>query len=225
MRLDRFLVECGIGSRKTVRKFILEKLIKINDKISTNINQNIDMNDIVLYKNNLVIYKKYRYYKMYKIKGYITAKEDKYHKTVMELLPNWVNKKDLSPVGRLDKDTEGILLFTNDGKFSHQILSPKNHIDKIYRVILEKEIIDIDIQRLENGVNIGNYITKSAKVIKINTKEILLTINEGKYHQVKKMLLAINNKVIYLKRESFAKLTLDNMIPGEVVEIQKQDIL
>lgn len=225
MRLDKYLVECGIGSRSEVKKYIASKLIKINGEISNDPKKNIDPeNSEVFFKDQKLIYKEYRYYILYKVSGYITALEDRREKTVMDLLPEWVNKKDLFPIGRLDKDTEGVLLFTNDGKFSHKILSPKYHVEKCYRVVLKKDISCEDIENLKKGVDIGGYITKEAKVEVVNTKEILLTIIEGKFHQVKKMLQAVNNEVVYLKRERFGKITLGDMKPGEVLEIEKGDI-
>lgn len=225
MRLDKYLVECGIGSRSEVKKYIASKLIKINGEISNDPKKNIDPeNSEVFFKDQKLIYKEYRYYILYKVSGYITALEDRREKTVMDLLPEWVNKKDLFPIGRLDKDTEGVLLFTNDGKFSHKILSPKYHVEKCYRVVLKKDISCEDIENLKKGVDIGGYITKEAKVEVVNTKEILLTITEGKFHQVKKMLQAVNNEVVYLKRERFGKITLGDMKPGEVLEIEKGDI-
>ncbi len=126
MRLDKFLVECGIGSRSEVKKLISSGAITIDGNICKDNNKNIDEeNSVVEYKERRVIYKEFRYYKLYKIDGYITATEDKKEKTVMELLPDWVNKKDLFPVGRLDKDTEGLLLFTNDGKLAHEVTLSK----------------------------------------------------------------------------------------------------
>ncbi|MGL5961697.1 MAG: pseudouridine synthase, partial [Cetobacterium sp.] len=124
-----------------------------------------------------------------------------------------------------DKDTEGLLLFTNDGKLAHEVTSPKKHVDKIYRVLLKDEIGAEEIKQLEEGVDIGGYITQPAKVEIVNVKEILLNIKEGKFHQVKKMLKAVNNEVLYLKRETFGKLTLEDMTPCEVREINREDVI
>src|SRR3712207_3054863 len=126
----------------------------------------------------------------------------------MELLPEWVVRKDLAPVGRLDKDTEGLLLFTNDGKLNHRLLSPKNHVEKKYYVELKKEIGEEEQKYLSEGVDIGGYKTLPAKVELCSLKSIFLTIQEGKFHQVKKMLEAVDNQVLYLKRVSFGKLEL-----------------
>lgn len=226
MRLDKFLTECGLGSRREVKKLLDNGKIQVNGVIVKNPQTNIKENsDIIEYAGNKLEYKEFRYYIMNKKAGYITATEDPKEKTVMELLPEWVIKKDLAPVGRLDKDTEGLLLFTNDGKLAHSLLSPKKHVDKIYYAKLEKEIGEEEIKKLENGVDIGGYITQPAKAKIVGEKEIELIIREGKFHQVKKMLEAVNNKVIYLKRLTFGKLELRNMELGEVIEIELEDII
>jgi len=176
MRLDRFLVECGIGSRKEVKKIISGKEIKVNGSYDISAKDNIDeYSDVIEYNGERLEYKEFRYYIMNKKAGYITATEDTREATVMDLLPEWVIRKDLAPVGRLDKD--------------------------------------------------GNYITLPAKVEKISDTKIYLTIKEGKFHQVKKMLEAVNNKVNYLQRTTFAKLSLDGLALGEVKEVNLEDII
>lgn len=226
MRLDKYLVECGIGSRKEVKKIIDNKLVSVNDKIISSSKENVDEeNDIVKYRDEIIKYKKFRYYILNKKRGYITAVDDPRDKTVMDLLPEWVIKKDLAPVGRLDKDTEGLLLLTNDGQLNHRLLSPKSHVDKTYYAELEKNISEDDLEKLRNGVDIGGYITMPALAEKIEDKKIHLTIKEGKFHQVKKMLEAVENKVVYLKRISFGNLKLNDMELGEVREVNLEDII
>ena len=226
MRLDKFLTECGLGSRREVKKLLDNGKIRVNDIIVKNPQANIKESiDKIEYDGNKLEYKEFRYYIMNKKGGYITATEDPKEKTVMELLPEWVNKKDLFPVGRLDKDTEGLLFFTNDGKLAHELTSPKKHVDKIYRVSLRDDIGEGEIEKLEAGVDIGGYITQPAKAEIVNSKEILLNIKEGKFHQVKKMLKAVGNEVTYLKRETFGKLTLEDMVPCEVREIERDDVI
>ena len=226
MRLDKYLVECGIGSRKEVKKIIDNKLVSVNDKIISSSKENVDEEkDIVKYKNEIIKYKKFRYYILNKKSGYITAVDDPRDKTVMDLLPEWVIKKDLAPVGRLDKDTEGLLLLTNDGQLNHRLLSPKSHVDKTYYAELEKNISEDDLEKLRNGVDIGGYMTMPALAEKIEDKKIHLTIKEGKFHQVKKMLEAVENKVVYLKRISFGNLKLNDMELGEVREVNLEDII
>ena len=226
MRLDKYLVECGIGSRKEVKKIIDGKLVSVNDKIISSPKENVDEEkDIVKYKDEIIKYKKFRYYILNKKSGYITAVDDPRDKTVMDLLPEWVIKKDLAPVGRLDKDTEGLLLLTNDGQLNHRLLSPKSHVDKTYYAELEKNISEYDLEKLRKGVDIGGYMTMPALAEKIEDKKIHLTIKEGKFHQVKKMLEAVGNKVVYLKRISFGNLKLNDMELGEVREVNLEDII
>ena len=226
MRLDKFLVECGIGSRTEVKKILGNGQVKVNGVITKSSKEQIDeIKDKITCKNEELEYKEFRYYVMHKPSGYITAIDDYREKTVMEVLPERVIRKDLFPVGRLDKDTEGLLLFTNNGRLSHELLSPKKHVDKIYEVHLRESISDENIEKLENGVIIlDNYFTKEAKVNKVEDKIIELTITEGKYHQVKEMLKAVGNEVFYLKRLSFGKLELGNLKKGEVIEISLEDI-
>ncbi len=225
MRLDKYLTECGIGSRKEVKKIIDSGAVSVNEKIVSSPKENVnEEKDIVRYKEEIIKYKKFRYYILNKISGYITAVDDPREKTVMDILPDWVIKKDLAPVGRLDKDTEGLLLLTNDGQLNHRLLSPKSHVDKTYYAELEKDISEDDLEKLRKGVDIGGYITMPAEAKKIEEKKIHLTIKEGKFHQVKKMLEAVNNKVVYLKRISFGKLELKEMELGEVKEVEIGDI-
>lgn len=196
MRLDKFLTECGLGSRREVKEILRTGEITVNGIIANNPQMNIKENS-----------------------------EDNSEQTVMELLPDWVIKKDLVPVGRLDKDTEGLLLLTNDGALNHKLLSPKSHVEKTYYADLEKDILEDDLTKLRNGLDIGGYITMPAKASKVDSNKIHLTIKEGKFHQVKKMLEAVGNKVVFLKRISFGKLNLDNLELGEVKEINSEDII
>ena len=226
MRLDKFLTECGLGSRREVKNLIDSKKISVNGNFKISSKDNIDENkDIIKYEDNVLSYKEFRYYILNKKSGYVTAVEDPRDKTVMELLPDWVIKKDLAPVGRLDKDTEGLLLLTNDGQLNHKLLSPKSHVDKTYIAYTEKDLDENDLEKLRNGVDIGGYITMPAEAKKVDEKILSLTIREGKFHQVKKMVEAIDNKVIYLKRISFGKLVLEDMELGEVKEINLEDII
>jgi 16S rRNA pseudouridine516 synthase len=225
MRLDKFLTECGVGTRSIVKEIISRGEIEVNGFKIKSPKEKIDIEkDVVEMGETILEYKKDRFYILNKKAGFITATEDSTDMTVMELLPEWVNKKGLFPVGRLDKDTEGLLLFTNNGKIAHQLLSPKKHIDKTYLVKLLEEIDQKGVKLLEEGVDIGGYVTKPAKVQIINNMEINLTIREGKFHQVKKMLESIGNKVVYLKRISFGNLELSDLKLGEVREINLSDI-
>ncbi|MGL4687153.1 MAG: pseudouridine synthase [Fusobacteriaceae bacterium] len=226
MRLDKFLVECGLGTRKEVREIILEGNIFVNELRAKSPHTIInEVKDEIFLNDEKLEYKEFRYYVLNKEEGYITALTDSRDRTVMELLPEWVILKDLFPVGRLDKDTEGLLLFTNNGKFAHQLISPKKHVDKIYYVELKDNITEKGMEDLKIGVDIGGYITMPAEVEKIEDKIIHLNIREGKFHQVKKMLQAVGNEVVYLKRIKFGKLELGNLEIGEVIEVNQEDII
>jgi len=163
MRLDRFLVECGIGSRKEVKKIISAKEVKVNDSYDISAKDNInEYSDIIEYNGERLEYKEFRYYIMNKKAGYITATEDIREATVMDLLPEWVIRKDLAPVGRLDKDTEGLLLLTNDGKLNHKLLSPKNHVDKTYYVEIKEGKFHKEKKMLEAVGNKVTYLQRTA---------------------------------------------------------------
>ena len=226
MRLDKFMTEMEIGSRSQVKTYIKKGLVQVNGNVCKDTDYKLNENvDKVCYLGEELKYQKYQYFMLNKPQGVVTATKDMVDKTVMDLLTD-VRKKDLSPVGRLDKDTEGLLLITNDGALAHTLLSPKKHVDKVYRVQLKAPISNEDILALEFGVDIGDEeITRPAKVQKLQEQEILLTIHEGRFHQVKRMLQAVGNEVVFLKREAFGNLKLDtNLKVGEFRELTKEEI-
>ena len=160
-----------------------------------------------------------------KPKGYVSATEDKKQNTVLNLLDPSYSRYKLFPAGRLDIDTEGFLLLTNDGDLAHNLLSPNKKVGKTYFVRLEKEISDSEIKRIEQGVDIGECVTKPAKVERICKNEINLTITEGKFHQIKRMAFAVNNCVTYLKRLSYGKLFLDEALSeGEYRHLTNEEV-
>jgi len=226
-RLEKYLVECGIGSRREIKKYVHEGKIKVNGEIALDERIHIDEKFHKVTFNNRKLEKKIlRYYMLNKVSGYITAMKDTNgKKTVKDLLPSFLDTRGLSPIGRLDKDTEGLLIFTNDGDLSKKIASPDNNCSKVYYVELDREITDENIISLQNNIRIDDYICKAAKVEKITSKSINLTITEGKYHQVKKMIKAMDNKVNYLKRIKVSKLELGDLKFGEIKEIKIEDII
>lgn len=227
MRLEKYLVQCGVASRKKIKVAIAQGRVTVNGKVEVNDATDVEWEeDIITFDGVIPKKKQLKYYIMYKVAGYITAMEDENKKTVAELLPEYIDKNSVFPVGRLDRDTEGVLLFTSDGDLSHAMAHPDKSMEKIYYVELDREISQEDIIALEQGVVLDtNYTALPSKVEYLGPKSIHLTITEGKYHQVKKMLKAVKNKVIYLKRVKFGNLTLDGMIPGEVKEIKREDII
>lgn len=232
MRLDKFLANSGIGTRKEVKELLKKRLIKVNDEIVKDGKVHVNENeDTVKYKDEIISYKKFVYIMLNKPNGVISATEDKVHKTVIDLLGDEYRTFEVFPVGRLDIDTEGLLLLTNDGLLSHNLLSPNKHVDKKYYVELEKLLTEMDIAKLEKGVELKDFTTKDAKVEIIENGEesdkirVYITISEGKFHQVKRMFKAVGNEVKYLKRVKMGTLSLDeNLKLGEYRELTEDEL-
>ena len=212
MRLDKFLCETGAGTRSEVKQLLKKGMVTVNGNTEKSPDKKIDeIEDLVTLRGEKLSFAVFHYYLLHKPAVVITATEDDKQETVMSLLKDVkdVSLAKLFPVGRLDKDTEGLLLITDDGDLAHRLLSPKKHVDKTYLVRLKAPISDEDITKLEEGVDIGDEtLTMLAKVKKNHDMEIELTIKEGRYHQVKRMLLAVGNEVVYLKRLSMGPLIL-----------------
>lgn len=213
LRLDKFLCELAIGTRSEVKILLKKGMVTVNGVVVKSPDVKIDPDtDQVTYQGQPVTYQKYYYYMLHKPAGVITATQDANQKTVMDLLGPYF-RKDLFPVGRLDKDTEGFLLITNDGELAHALLSPKKHVPKTYFVEVPQKLSFEQIQALEQGVDIKDDTnTLPAKVEVVDDTHILLTIHEGRYHQVKRMLEAVGSKVLYLKRTTFGSLALDETL-------------
>ena len=219
MRLDKYITSTGILTRSQCKLELKKGLIKVNNEIIKDPSLQIDENnDKVSYKNTLIQYKKYYYIMMNKPKGYISSTEDFKQKTVLDLLPDNLKRLGLFPCGRLDIDTTGLLILTNNGELAHKLLSPKYHVAKSYYFECNPSINDEKICILENGVNIGeNIITKPAKVdINEDFKSGVITITEGKFHQIKRMFNAVDSNIVELKRISFSTIKLDaSLKPGD----------
>ena len=213
MRLDKLLVELNIGTRSEVKALLKKGLILVDGQKALKPEQKVDENSVVItYGGKDYSYQQYYYYIMNKPKGVITATEDAKDLTVMDLFYQKCPDapKGLSPVGRLDKDTTGLLLITNDGKLAHELLSPKKHVDKTYFVTLDGELTEENIKELESGVHIGEGdLTEPAKVEYEGGNTCYITIHEGKFHQVKRMFFAVGKQVLELKRTGFGPLSLD----------------
>lgn len=219
MRLDKFLCEMGIGTRSQVKAELRKKGITVNGDVVTKPEMKITPDlDCVCYHGRHLAYSKYKYYMFHKPAGCVTATEDRAEKTVMDYFAADI-RKGLFPVGRLDKDTEGLLLVTNDGELAHRLLSPKKHVPKKYYAIVQGQIEAEMISLFEAGLDIGDEkVTLPAKLEIQKTgeeSEILLTITEGRYHQVKRMVQSVGGQVTYLKRLSMGPLKLDEALkPG-----------
>lgn len=218
----------GIGSRSEIKKFLKTCRVKLNGKFEKSPNTQVDIDkDEILFDDEIVIYKEFTYLMLNKPKDYISATFDPKLPTVLELLEFPYSNMELFPVGRLDIDTTGFLILTNDGKFSYNVTNPKKKVNKKYLVTLRDDISSNQIESLENGIYFEkeDFTTENAKVEEISKREIYLTISEGKFHQVKRMLEYVGNEVIELKRVSIGNLSLDEKLElGEYREITNTEL-
>ena len=232
LRLDKYLCDMQIGSRAEVKGLIKKKRIKVNEETVTKPELKIDTdNDIIKFDDEVINYQEYEYFMLNKPQGVISATNDKSDKTVIDLIKD-AKRKDLFPVGRLDKDTEGLLLITNDGELSHNLLSPKKHVDKTYIAKVKGHITDEEVLKFKNGLVVDETFTAKPARLHVlefndadNTTDIQITIHEGKFHQIKRMFEAVGSEVLYLKRLSMGTLLLDkNLMPGEYRKLSHEEI-
>lgn len=229
-RIDKVLANLGYGSRKDIKKFCKDGLVKIDGEIIKDSSVHINPEDSeIIIGNKVVNYREFVYIMMNKPQGVISATEDMKDKTVIDLLDIEYNPFNVFPVGRLDKNTEGLLLLTNDGQLAHQLLSPKKQVPKTYYAKVKGTVTEEDIHKFKEGVFIDEeYKTLPAelKILKSGKiSEIELTIYEGKFHQVKRMFKTIGKTVIYLKRVSMGTLKLDNSLDlGEYRELTEEEL-
>lgn len=213
MRFDKLVADSASLTRSEARKIIKSGAAAADGVIIRDIAKNIDPSASLTVDGQSVSYRQFVYIMLNKPQGVISATEDKRKKTVLDLIGDGYKRFDLSPVGRLDIDTEGFLLLTNDGALAHELLSPSKKVGKTYFVRLEKPLSETAAAALENGVDIGECVTKPARVRRICENEIELTITEGKFHQIKRMAERVGNRVAYLKRLAYGKLFLDESLP------------
>lgn len=227
VRLDKWLSEKSSLTRSEAKDALKKGKVLVNGQTvkDPSLKLNTD-SDEVIFDGNKLIYEENVYFVLNKPAGFVTSTSDSDGVNVMSLLKGEVTK-NLFPVGRLDKDTEGLLLITDDGELAHRLLSPKKHVKKTYYVECQNSISDMEIDFLRNGVDIGDDTpTKKAEVTRIDDKIINLSITEGRFHQVKRMLEAVDNKVVYLKRLSFGNLVLEDLgiNPGEYRKLNSSEI-
>ncbi|MBE7061497.1 MAG: rRNA pseudouridine synthase [Clostridiales bacterium] len=228
MRINKFLASSGVASRRAADQMIIDGVVKINGRIcSPGDDVNVGSDTVTVNGKPVNVVKKFDYYMMNKPKGYVcTVKDDKGRKTVMDLLPN--NAKRLFPVGRLDYDTEGLLLLTNDGDLTYKLTHPKNEVPKTYLVKTEKPVSDEDVIKLRSGVYVDGVKTKKCNVHLIETNKsgskLHITITEGRNRQVRKMFEAVNNCVDFLKRIKIGDLTLSGLNRGEIRQLSAREI-
>lgn len=229
IRIDKFLSNMGVGSRSDVKKYLKNKRVKVNGEYITSNNVIINTDDDVSFDEIKIVYKEFIYLMMNKPQDVISATEDRLSTTVIDLLDDYYKAFDIFPVGRLDKDTEGLLILTNNGKLAHNMLSPKKHVMKQYYVEVENVMRESDIKAFYNGITLDDeYKCMSAKLEilpETGSKSAYVYIKEGKFHQVKRMFEAVGNKVVYLKRIKMGTIELDELLePGEYKELNEKEM-
>ena len=230
VRVDKILSELGFGSRQEIKKYVKAGKVRINDNIVKKPEEKLNSEkDKLYFEGKEVEVEEFETFILYKPAGYVCATNDNVHKTVMELIDS--KRKNIVPVGRLDLDTEGILILTNDGALNHRLVSPASHVDKTYYAVFEGKLDENAVEMTKNGLDIGEgalagdaiertakgldigdgEVSKPAKLEILSDDEVLLTIHEGKFHQVKRMVKALGGDVTYLKRVAFGGLILDDL--------------
>lgn len=232
MRLDKFLVDCGLGSRTEVKVILKKKNITVNDIVESSAKRQIDeKKDRVAYKGKLLTHEKWVYYLLNKPSGVISATEDRNHKTVIDLLDNMARQKQVFPVGRLDKDTRGLLLLTNDGDLAHVLLSPKKHVSKVYRAFVDGIMTAEDQIAFKKGIILKDFTCQPAQleILEIFSARkqclVQVTLSEGKFHQVKRMVQSCGKTVLDLQRIAMGSLVLDaSLAEGEWRRLTAQEL-
>jgi 23S rRNA pseudouridine2605 synthase len=228
MRINKYLADCGIASRRKCDELIAQGKVKVNGKVTRELGLDIKPTDVVLFENRAVHSGARRvYYKLHKPKGYVTtASDEKGRKTVVELMRKVQER--VYPIGRLDYDTEGLLILTNDGDITNILTHPKNAVKKTYIASIEGEITAQDIKQITKGIDIGGYVTQpcSAQILDKDEKftRVEITITEGKNHQVKKMFEAVGKNVAFLKRVSIGEIKLGGLSRGEYKALTTKEI-
>lgn len=234
MRLDKFLADVGLGSRKEVKSLIKKGNITVNNEVVKSDKFQVnEVEDRIKYLGESLHYQRYFYYILNKPAGVVSATQDNYDQTVIDLLSDEDYREDLFPVGRLDKDTEGLLILTNDGVFSHQLLSPKKHVEKEYEAVVQGIMTSEDVIAFAKGLIIdGEEQTLPAQLFidsvdqERATSHIRLILHEGKFHQVKRMVKAVGKEVTYLKRIRMGKFPLpEDLSLGEYRQMTEEELV
>ena len=215
MRLDKYLVATGCCTRSVAKKQVRAGAVTINGTVPKSSDADVDPDmDTVTYCGERVVYRKYIYIMLNKPQGYVSATEDAREKTVLDLIPDEVRSRGMFPCGRLDKNTLGLMLLTDNGDLAHRLLSPKHHVQKTYKFTSKIPVTQEQADKLSDGVALEDgYVTKPAIIELIGDGDQgYITLVEGKYHQIKRMLEAIDNKIVYLERITFGPLRLDSSL-------------
>lgn len=220
MRLDKFLVDMGIGSRSQVKEILKKKRVKINGEVQTSPKEQVQEGEDVICLDGVPLhYETFHYFLLHKPAGVISATEDATHRTVLDVLDLKDRVKGLFPVGRLDRDTTGLLLLTDNGPLGHALLSPKKHVDKVYEAQVAGIMTTTDVDRFAAGIPLKDFTTQPAQLEILSVSEadqtcrVRITLSEGKFHQVKRMVAACGKEVTALKRVSMGPLELEESLP------------
>lgn len=226
MRIDKYIAGCGYASRKDVKKLIKQGLVFIDGEVCKKPEEQTDENSIVEVDGERLIYREFVYLMLNKPQGCVSAVYDKKYPVVTEFVPEEYAHFEVYPVGRLDIDTEGLLILTNDGQFAHEMTSPKKDVYKRYFAVLDKPMEEKDVEIFAGGMEFKEFTAKSAKLeITENPNEVYIEIAEGKFHQVKRMCERVGKTVTYLKRVAIGNLKLDESLEkGEVRELTKDEL-
>lgn len=229
VRLDKCLADMKVGTRSEVKKQIRKGFVTVNNNTTKAPDHKVLEGDCIKVLGREYIYQQYVYYMLNKPAGVVSATRDNHDDTVIDLLGD-LGIKDIFPVGRLDKDTEGLLLLTNNGNLAHDLLSPKKHVDKVYYAKIEGKVTEEDIRIFSEGVTIGEEEITMPAVLHIldsgDISEVEITIREGKFHQIKRMFLAVDKEVLYLKRLRMGSLVLDESLElGEFRPLTEEELL
>lgn len=229
LRLDKFLADLQVGTRSEVKIYIKRGRVSVDGEVCMKPETKVVIGETsVRFDTRELNYVTHEYFMLNKPAGVVSATSDKKQETVVDLIDE-AQRKDLFPVGRLDKDTEGLLLITNDGDLAHQLLSPKKHVDKVYYAKVEGVVTNEDCEKFADGLVVDEELTAMPAKLEIlsagEISEVHVTLREGKFHQVKRMFTAVGKEVIYLKRISMGLLTLDeSLAPGEYRSLTEEEL-
>ena len=225
-RIDKIICSQKGFTRKEVKRILHKKRVEVNNQVIVDSDYKVDLEkDKITIDQKEVQIKEYVYYILNKPKGYVSATKDNKDKTVLELVPEEIRHRNLFPAGRLDKDTTGLMLITDDGVFAHEILSPKKHVKKSYLVIIDQEMTQDMVDHFQKGIPLKEGLTKPAELKIIGEKTGIVTLTEGKYHQIKRMFLKENSKVVELKRMKMGNLSLpEDLEEGQCRECTEEEL-
>ena len=224
-RLDKILSEAGVCSRRDCERLVRRGLVTINGQVVNSASEKADQNAVIEVDGEPIVRRREVVCIMYKPAGFVTSTEDDRNRTVMELLPDEMLRQKVVPAGRLDKDTEGLLVFTNNGDLLHRLISPKSEVPKTYYVEHEGSITEDSIRTAEKGVVLKDgTVCKSAKIECLGEGKSNITITEGMYHQVKRMFAALGCHVTYLRRIQIGNVQLGDLEPSQVREMNQEEI-